>query len=283
LVLILTTETFAEAPTTDERRNTVLTNATQEGLFTLSLTAMAEGLMEQRGNPEYEGLPFEDRLGLLVDREILLRENRRTARNLRSAKLKIHATLEDVDFRRPRGLDRTQILSLRDAHFVDHNQVILIVGPTGCGKTYLACALAHAAIRKGHSALYLRAPRMFDQLSIARADGRLARLMTSWGRAGVLVIDDFLLRKLHPDQAAEVLEVIEDRVGLRSTIVTSQLPIENWHESLGDPTIADAVLDRLLEKAHRIELHGDSLRRSAHESERPSAEAQERPQRVARK
>jgi DNA replication protein DnaC len=246
----------------------LLTNATQEGLFQLSLTAMAEGLVEQRGNPEYEGLPFEDRLGLLVDREILLRENRRTARNLRSAKLKIPATLEDVDFRRPRGLDRSQILSLRDAHFVDHNQVILIVGPTGCGKTYLACALAHAAIRKGHSALYLRAPRMFDQLSIARADGRLARLMTSWSRTGVLVIDDFLLRKLHPDQAADVLEVIEDRAGLRSTIVTSQLPIENWHESFGDATIADAVLDRLLEKAHRIELHGDSLRRPSEETEK---------------
>jgi DNA replication protein DnaC len=254
-------------PTTDERRNAVLTSPTQEGLFDLSLTAMAEGLVEQRGNPEYEGLPFEDRLGLLVDREILYRENRRTARNLRSAKLKVPASIEDIDFRRPRGLDRTQILSFTDAHFVEHNQVILIVGPTGCGKTYLACALAHAAIRKGHSALYLRAPRMFDELSIARADGRLARLMASWARAGVLVIDDFLLRKLHPDQAADVLEVIEDRVGLRSTIVTSQLPIEHWHESFGDATIADAVLDRLYEKAHRIELHGESLRRQARESD----------------
>jgi DNA replication protein DnaC len=253
-----------------KRRNAVLTNPTQEGLFTLSLTAMAEGLAEQRGNPEYEGLPFEDRLGLLVDKEILLRENRRTARNLRSAKLKILASIEDVDLRRPRGLDRAQILSLRDAHFVEHNQVILIVGPTGCGKTYLACALAHAAIRKGHSALYLRAPRMFDELSIARADGRLSRLMASWSRAGVLVIDDFLLRKLHPDQAADVLEVIEDRVGLRSTIVTSQLPIEHWHESFGDTTIADAVLDRLFEKAHRIELHGESLRRQASESDETS-------------
>jgi DNA replication protein DnaC len=156
------------------------------------------------------------------------------------------------------------VLSSADAHFVDHHQAILIAGPTGVGKTYLACAFAHAAIRHGHSALYVRAPRMYDELAIARADGRLARLMASWARVGVLAIDDFLLRRLHPDQAADVLEVIEDRAGLRATIVSSQLPIEHWHEAIGDATIA-AVLDRLLERAHRIELHGESLRR-------PSAE-----------
>jgi DNA replication protein DnaC len=241
----------------------LLTHPTTEGLFALGLTAMAEGLSDQRGNPEYEGLGFEDRLGLLVDREIIARENRRVARNLRSAKLKVQATIEDIDFRRPRGLDRAQVLSLANAHFVEHHQAILIVGPTGCGKTYLGCAFAHAAIRKGHTAFYQRAPRMFDELSIARADGRLARLMASWARIGVLVIDDFLLRKLHPDQAADLLEVIEDRASVRATIVTSQLPIEHWHEAFSDATIADAVLDRLLERAHRIELHGESFRRPA--------------------
>lgn len=142
--------------------------------------------------------------------------------------------------------------------------------PTGVGKTYLACALAHAAIRRGHTALYLRGPRMLDELAIARADGRLARLMTTWAKVGALVIDDFLLRPLGPDHAADMLEVIEDRAGLRATIVTSQLPVEHWHEALGDATIADAVLDRLLERAHRIELHGESLRRDSNGPENNS-------------
>lgn len=239
----------------------MLTHQTEEALVALNLLAMAEGLAEQRGHPDYEGLGFEERLGMLVDRELANRENRRMARNLKAAKLKLPAVIEDIDFRRPRGLDRSQILSLADAHFVEHHHAVVIVGPTGVGKTYVACALAHAAIRNGHSALYVRAPRLFDEIAIARADGRLARLMASWARIGVLVVDDFLLRPLGPDQAADLLEVIEDRSGLRSTIVTSQLPVEHWHEALGDPTIADAVLDRLLEKAHRIELHGESLRR----------------------
>ena len=138
----------------------------------------------------------------------------------------------------------------------------MITGPTGAGKTYLACALAHAAIRHGHTALYLRAPRMFDDLAIARADGRLSRLMAAWARIGVLIIDDLLLRPLSADQAADLLEVIEDRARLRSTIVTSQLPVSHWHEAIGDPTIADAALDRLLENAHRIKLSGESMRQA---------------------
>jgi DNA replication protein DnaC len=245
----------------------VLSHPTIDGLLSLNLTEMAHGLDEQRGHPDYEGLAFEERLGLLVDREVLARENRRMARHLKLAKLKMPATIEDVDFRRPRGLDRAQVLSLADAHFVEHHQAVLVIGPTGVGKTFLACALAHAAIRRGHSALYVRAPRLFDEMAIARADGRLARLMAGWARVGVLVIDDFLLRPLGPDQSADLLEVIEDRSGLRSTILTSQLPVTLWHEALGDATIADAVLDRLLEKAHRIELHGESLRRPPSETD----------------
>lgn len=240
----------------------MLVNTTIEGLKTLRPGAMAAALAEQHEQAAYSGLGFEERLGLLVDRELTERSSRRLERCLKTARLRAPATVEDIDFRHPRGLDRAQILTLAQAHWAQHHHAIVITGPTGAGKTYLACALAHSAIRHGHTALYLRAPRMFDDLAIARADGRLSRLMAAWARTGVLVIDDFLLRPLTSDQAADLLEVIEDRARLRATIVTSQLPVSHWHEAIGDPTIADAALDRLLENAHRIELAGESMRRS---------------------
>jgi len=239
----------------------MLDNATIDGLRALKLDVMAQGLLDQRGHPDYQSLSFEERLGLLVDREVQARENRRLQRCLKSARLREPAVVEDVDFKRRRGLDRHEVLSLAEAHWVTSNHAVVIVGPTGVGKTYLACALAHSAIRRGHTALYLRAPRMFDDLAIARADGRLARLMASWARVSVLIIDDFLIRPLNADQAADLLEVIEDRAQLRATILTSQLPVALWHEALGDATIADAVLDRVLQNAHRIELTGESMRR----------------------
>ena len=189
----------------------MLDNATIDGLRALKLDVMAQGLLDQRGHPDYQSLSFEERLGLLVDREVQARENRRLQRCLKSARLREPAVVEDVDFKRRRGLDRHEVLSLAEAHWVTSNHAVVIVGPTGVGKTYLACALAHSAIRRGHTALYLRAPRMFDDLAIARADGRLARLMASWARVSVLIIDDFLIRPLNADQAADLLEVIEDR------------------------------------------------------------------------
>lgn len=200
---------------------------------------------------------------MLVDLELQERENRRLMRALKAAKLRNNAVVEDIDFRRPRGLDRARILDLAESHWVANHHSVLIVGPTGGGKTYLACALAHSAIRQGHSALYLRGPRMLDDLAIARADGRLARLLASWSRVEVLLIDDFLLRPLTPDLSADLLEVIEDRHQLRSTVVTSQLPVAHWHDALGEATIADAILDRLLHNAHRIELSPttESMRR----------------------
>jgi len=173
----------------------------------------------------------------------------------------VAATVEGIDFARPRGLERAHVLSLAESHWVGSHHTVVIVGATGLGKSYLCCALANAAIRHGYSALYVRGPRLNDEITLARADGRLPRLLASWARHDILIIDDFLLRSLTPDQAADVLEVIEDRVALKSTIVTSQLPVALWHEALGEPTVADGILDRLLENVHRIELRGESMRR----------------------
>jgi len=239
----------------------MLINPTVDGLYALNLPAMARALVDQRERADHQALSFEERLGLLVDLELQDRENRRLQRSLKSAKLRGNAVIEDLDFRRPRGLDRSQMLNLAESLWVANHHNVLVVGATGLGKTYVACALAHSAIRHRHSALYLRGPRMLDELAIARADGRLTRLLASWARVDVLVIDDFGLRPLTPDQAADLLEVVEDRAQVRSTVVTSQLPVAHWHEALGEPTVADAILDRLLQNAHRVELVGESMRR----------------------
>lgn len=242
----------------------MLTNPTTDKLYALNLAGMAHGLADQREQPAaYGGLGFEDRLGMLVEREMTERENRRLERYLRAAKLRLAASIEDVDFRAPRGLDRGQLLDLAQSRWVDLHQGVLIVGPTGVGKTYLSCALTVAAIRAGHTALYVRTPRLLAEIAGGRADGQLPRLMRAWARVDVLVLDDFALAPLADQAAADLLEVIEDRAGLRSTIVTSQLPIALWHENLGEPTMADAILDRLLASAHRIELRGESMRRTA--------------------
>ncbi len=169
---------------------------------------------------------------------------------------------ENIDFHTKRGLERSQILSLAQASWISEHHNLSVVGPTGSGKTYIACALARAGITKGYSALYLRAPRMFETLELSRLDGRLTSLMASWARIEILVIDDFLIRPLSPDQAGDLLEVIEDRTGLRSTIITSQLPTSNWHEAMGDQTLGDAILDRITQNLHRIELSGDSMRKT---------------------
>ena len=239
----------------------MLNHATIEGLHALKLPAMAAGVAEQAASAAHQGLTFEERLGLLVDRELAERDNRRLTRYLKTAKLRTNAVIEDIDFRRHRGLDRPTLLGLPESGWVTNHHNIAVVGPTGIGKTFLACALANSAIRRGHTALYLRASRMHDELAVARLDGRFGRLTASWARIDVLVIDDFLLRPLTADQAADTLEVIEDRAGLRSTIITSQLPIPLWHQALNEPTIADAVLDRILQNLHRIELEGESMRR----------------------
>ncbi len=241
----------------------MLINQTLERLHELRLAGMAEALSEQLERPDrYDELEFTDRLGLLLDRETQDRDNRRVTRNLKTARLRTPACVEDLDFRRDRGLDRSHILRLAEAGWVTDHRDLLVTGATGAGKTYLACALAHAAIRRGYKALYWRLPRLLGELRLAHADGRAAALLASWTRVDVLVLDDLGLQPLTSTQAGDLLEVIEDRHQRRSTILTSQLPIKAWHDNLGDPTLADAICDRLLHRAHRLELRGESMRRT---------------------
>jgi len=235
----------------------VLSNTTIEGLHTLRLQAMASGVIEQREQPDYAALGFEDRLGLLVDRELLARSNRRLTRMLKSAKLKLPAVIEDIDFRRPRGLERQTCCTSPSA--TGWTSIRRFSSWADRGRKDIprlrSRALRHPS--RAHGAL----PASPTDVRRARnrpRDGRLSRLMASWARIDVLVIDDFLIRPLNSDQAADLLEVIEDRAQLHSTVVTSQLPVAHWHEAIGDATIADAVLDRLLERANRIELVGES-------------------------
>lgn len=239
----------------------MLINQTLDKLDSVGLTAMAATLREQLENaPQYLELTFEDRLGLLVDREVDWRANRRLATRLKAAKLRHQAAVEDINFRAPRGLDRAVILSLAQGGWVQSHHNLLITGATGCGKSYLGCALAHAAVRQGHTALYVRTPRLLDDLAVTRGDGRYARLLGQLQRVALLVLDDFLLTPATVEQCRDLLEVIEDRAQLRSTLVASQLPVDAWHGAMADPTLAEAILDRLVHQAHRITVKGPSLR-----------------------
>jgi DNA replication protein DnaC len=240
----------------------MLINPTITKLEALGLGAMAAGLVEQLATPgPWAELCFEDRLGLLVDREADARDSRKLATRLKAAKLRYGASVEDLDLRAPRGLDRASILGLAGAGWVAHHHNLVITGATGCGKTYLACALAHAALRAGHTASYLRTPRLIDELAVGRADGRYVRLLGQLARTQLLVLDDFLLSPAPVEACRDLLEVIEDRAQRRSTLVVSQLPVEGWHPAMADPTVAEALLDRLLQASHRITMKGPSMRR----------------------
>jgi len=239
----------------------MLHHPTLEKLQTLRLSGMYKALTEQMRMPESETLNFEERLGLLTDRELTERQDRRLKTRLRQARLKHTACIEDLDYRAPRGLDQALMRQLATCRWVHEGLNLIINGPTGVGKTWIACALAQKACREGYSARYLRLPRLFEDLGLAHGDGRFCKLMAGFAKTDLIILDDWGLAKFTAEQRRDLLELLDDRHGNRSTLVTSQVPIDHWHEVIGDPTLGDAILDRLVHNAYRINLKGESMRK----------------------
>jgi DNA replication protein DnaC len=241
----------------------MLNHQTVERLKELRLDGMAEAFYDQLGQAVTQELSFEERLALLLDREITIRENRRLEKLLRTAKLRQTACIEDIDYQHPRGLEKAKTVNLSSCQWIRQKQNLHLTGLTGTGKSWLACAFGNQACRKGLSVRYERVPRLLENLRIAHADGSFNKKLFQLAKTDLLILDDFGIKPLGKGEKHDLLEIIEDRHELHSTLITSQLPIAHWHEYLGEPTVADALLDRLLHNSHRIELKGDSMRKKA--------------------
>jgi DNA replication protein DnaC len=242
----------------------MLREPTLEKLHAMRLRVLASTWLEQDKSPDVLAMTFDERLALLVDAEALARENARLAKNLRDAKLRLtEACVEGIDFPRERQLEKAVMRQLATCRWVDEHQTVIVTGATGTGKTYVACALAHQACRKGFRVFYRRVPRLFDELRLARADGSYPRLLARIAKVDVLVLDDFAIAPFTEDARRDLLEILEDRYALRATLITSQLKHERWHDFLADPTVADAICDRVLHGAHKIALAGPSRRKPA--------------------
>jgi len=239
----------------------LLNHPTLDLLHDLGLDGMAKGFRDLVGNPESAALGHAEWLGILLERENTLRQQKRFESRAKSAKLRHLAAVEDVDYRTPRGLDRTMFLKLAGCDWIRERRHCLLSGPTGVGKSWLAYALGYKACRENLSVLYQRAPRLFAAFALARGDGRYATLLKQFARVDLLILDDWGPEPLLPEQQRDLLEIVEDRYGAGSLIITSQLPIDRWYEIVGNPTLADAILDRIIHNAHRIELHGETLRK----------------------
>jgi DNA replication protein DnaC len=239
----------------------MLIKPTLERLRAMRLSGMAEAFAAQMEDPNSNQLSFEERFSLLVDQQWLGRQNRALKDRLKQSRLGQQACLEDIDYNHPRGLDRTLVRSLSSSQWITSHHNLLITGPTGVGKSFLGCAFAHKAVRDGFTALYLRATRLFQNLSIARADGSIQELFRSIARVNVLVVDDWAMHPMNETERRDFLEICEERYEHRSTVLTSQFPVSQWHTQIGDPTIADSILDRLVHNAYRIELNGESVRK----------------------
>jgi DNA replication protein DnaC len=239
----------------------MLTHPTLDKLKEMRLLGMAAALEDQLQTSEITSLSFEERLGLLIDREQTARDNRRLKTRLTQASLRQQASLEDIDYSGNRGLDKAQLLDLGSCRWIAEHNNLLLTGPTGAGKTYIACALAQKACRQGLSALYLRLPRLFGDLTIAKGDGRYGKLLVRYSRVDVMVLDDWGVAPMTAENRRDLLEILDDRYQKKSTLITSQLPVEKWHRYLEDPTLADAILDRVVHNAYKIELKGESMRK----------------------
>jgi DNA replication protein DnaC len=239
---------------------TMLLEQTLQQLRSLRMHGMVSALEQQLTNPEFHRLSFEERISLLVDREALDRSNRRVTDLLRKAKLRQPACVEDIDYQPSRGLDRSHMATLTTCDFIRHHHNLLITGSTGCGKSWLACAIGQQACRQGLSVKYLRVAKLVEELRIAHADGSYMAVLNQLARNELLILDDFGIDQLSQQDQRDLLEIIEDRHKLKSTLITSQLSVKHWHEYIGEPTIADAIMDRLLNHAHKVDLKGPSLR-----------------------
>jgi len=228
----------------------------------MRLRVMASVWLDQDRSPDTIALPFDERLALLVDAEMLARENARLVKNLKDAKLRIaDACIEGIDFPRSREVDKAVVRTLATCRWISEHQTVIVSGATGTGKSYIACALAHQACRKGLRAMYRRVPRLFDELRLARADGSYPRLLARIAKIDLIVLDDFAIAPLTDESRRDLLEILEDRYGLRATVFTSQLEPDLWHDYLADPTVADAICDRVLHGAHKLALKGPSRRK----------------------